>query len=115
MGRTVKWLVAGLVTAVAFGVTTAVLGALVLPVVMASAADRWVVAGSAGVAVAAVAGLWGQSWATRDSADESAEGAGGPGPGAGPSAAGGERSVSAGRDITGIASTGDGATNIQGR
>lgn len=111
MGRAGRWWLAGLVTVAVFAVTAWVLAAFVLPPVMASAGDRWVVAAGAGTAVAALAALWGQSWATRVEAGTSDADAGSksrrvPGPG-------GDRSVTAGGDITGIASTGDDASNIQ--
>lgn len=103
MDRTVRWCAAGLVVAAAFGGVTWLAGAFLLPLVMKSAADGWVVAAGLGVAVAALVGLWGQSWATRE-------------PAANPSdAAAGDRSVTAAGDISGIASTGDGATNTQYR
>jgi hypothetical protein len=115
MSRMARWGAAVLVTVAAFGVATWASGAL-LSVVMKSEADRWVVAAGLGVAVAALAALWGHSWAARDRVASSG-GAGRPG---GPAAgvgggAQGERSVAAGGDITGIASTGDDATNTQQR
>jgi hypothetical protein len=61
MNRAGRWLVAAAVTVAAFGVSLWVCGALLLPSVLKSEADRWVVSG----------------------------------------------------DISGIASTGDGTTNIQ--
>ncbi len=66
VGRTVRWLVAGLVTAAVFGGATWICGAYLLPPVMASSADRWVVAAGLGVAVAAFAALWGKWWATQE-------------------------------------------------
>jgi hypothetical protein len=98
---TVRWWVAGLVTVVAFSMSTWASGVLLLPLVLKSDADRWVVAAALGVAVAALAGLWGQSWATN-------EAKGGPG-----TTAAGERSITVAGDISGIASTGDNATNTQ--
>lgn len=100
MRRTVRWWVAGLVVVAAFGAATWVSGVFVLPLVMKSEADRWVVAAGLGVAVAALVALWGQSWATRESAGELGTEAG-------------KRSIAAARDISGIASTGDDATNTQ--
>jgi hypothetical protein len=111
MSRVARWCVAVLVTVAAFGVAAWVSGALLLPAVMRSGADRWVVAAGLGVAVAALAALWGHSWAARDDGDG---GTGGPA-GAARRAAQGERSIAAGGDITGIASTGDDATNTQQR
>ena len=87
------------VTMAAFGVSLWVCGALLLPLWLKSEADRWVVAAGLGVAVAALAALGSASWAGRQSEDSSS------GPG--------ERSISAGGDISGIASTGDGTANIQ--
>jgi protein-S-isoprenylcysteine O-methyltransferase Ste14 len=99
MSRTGRWLVVGVVMVAAFGVSLWVCGALLLPLWLKSGADRWVVAAGLGVAVAALAALWGASWVGGQSEDSSS------GPG--------ERSISAGGDISGIASTGDGTTNIQ--
>jgi len=98
MGRAGRWLVAVVVTVAAFGVALWVCGALLLPLWLKSGADRWAVAAGLGVAVAALAALWGASWAGGQSEDYSS------GPG--------ERSISA-DNISGIASTGDGTTNIQ--
>ena len=74
-----------------FGLSSWVCGALLLPLWLKSRADRWVVAAGLGVAVAALAALGCASWAGQ--AEDSS-----PDPG--------ERSISAGGDITGIASTG---------
>ena len=101
MQRTVRWWVAGLGVAAAFGVATWVSGEFFLPLVIKSASDRWVVAAGLGVAVAALVALWGQSWATRESTVERG------------AAVAGNRSITAARDIRGIASTGDDATNTQ--
>jgi hypothetical protein len=100
ISRTGRWLVAVAVTVASFGVSLWVCGALLLPLLLKSEADRWVVAAGLGVAVAALAALWGASWAGRS--ENSSSGLG-------------ERSISAGGDITGIASTGDGMTNVQQR
>jgi hypothetical protein len=94
-----RWLVAAVVTVAAFGLSLWVCGALLLPLWLKSGADRWVVAAGLGVAVAALAALGCASWAGGGSEDSPA--------------APGERSISAGGDISGIASTGDGTTNIQ--
>jgi hypothetical protein len=51
--------------------------------------------------MAALVALWGQQWAMRDSPSES--GASAPE----------SRSITAGQDVSGIASTGDDATNTQ--
>lgn len=99
MSRAARWLVAVGVMVAAFGVSLWVCGALLLPLWLKSGADRWVVSAGLGVAVAALAALWGASWAGAESEGSSS------GPG--------ERSISASGDITGMASTGDGTTNIQ--
>jgi hypothetical protein len=99
MSRAGRWLVAVVVTVAAFGVSLWACGALLLPLWLKSGADRWVVAAGLGVAVAALAALGCASWAGGHSEHSSS------GPG--------ERSISAGGDISGIASTGDGTTNIQ--
>jgi hypothetical protein len=98
MSRARRWLVAVVVTVAAFGVSLWVCGALLLPLWLKSGPDRWVVAAGLGVAVAALAALGGASWAGQ-SED----------PSSGPE----KRSISAGGDITGIASTGNGTTNVQ--
>ena len=99
MSRTVRWLVAAVVTVAAFGVSLWVCGALLLPLVLKSGADRWVVAAGLGVAVAALAALWGAWWAGREAEASSSRPEGG--------------SISTGGDNNGILSTGDGTTNIQ--
>ena len=114
VSRAVRWWVAVLVTAVSFSVVAWVSGVFVLPPLMRSAADRWAVAAGLGTAVAAAAALWGQWWATREGAAAGTGEAGDVPAGPGVSAAG-ERSIAAGGDISGIASTGDGTANIQRR
>jgi hypothetical protein len=99
MSRVARWLAAVVVMVAAFGVSLWVCGALLLPLWLKSGADRWAVAAALGAAVAGLAAMWGTSWAGGQSENSS------PGPG--------ERSISAGGDIRGIASTGDGTTNIQ--
>ena len=76
MSRTVRWLVAGLVTAVTFSVVAWIAGAVLLPPLMKSSTDRLAVAVGLGGAMAALAGLWGQSWATRENQAPSSEDAG---------------------------------------
>lgn len=104
MSRAGRWLVAVVVTVAAFGVSLWVCGALLLPLWLKSGADRWVVAAGLGVAVAALAALGCASWAGQSEDSSSAQGKL-PVPG--------KRSISAGGDISGIASTGDGTTNVQ--
>lgn len=101
MNQALKWWVAGLAVTGAFGLATWVSGAFLLPLWMKSGADRWVVAAGLGVAVSALAALWGHSWAKRESAAEQG------------TASHGDRSITAASDISGIASSGDDATNIQ--
>ena len=71
MSRALRWCVAGLITALVFGLVTWVAGAFVLERLMKSDADRWVVAAGLGVAVAALAALWGHSWTTPENAASS--------------------------------------------
>lgn len=97
MDRTRRWLAAGVIVALAFGVATWVSGAFLLPAVLKSGADRWVVASALGVAMAALV----QQWATRNLPTESA------------TSAAERRSITVGQDVSGIASTGDDATNTQ--
>ncbi len=114
MSGMARWSVAVLVTAAAFGVVAWISGAFLLPAVMKSGADRWVLAAGLGVAVAALATLWGHSWTRREGEASSGRGEQSAGSAAAAShPAGGERSITAGGDLTGIASTGDDATNIQ--
>ncbi len=96
--RAGRWLVAVVATVAAFGVSLWVCGAFVLPLWLKSGADRWAVAAALGTAAAGLAALWGSSWAGQSEDSSSRPG---------------ERSISAGGDFSGIASTGDGTTNIQ--
>ena len=59
----IRWLVAGLVTVVAFAVATWICGTLIMPLIMKNDGIRWGVATALGVAVAALAALWGHSFA----------------------------------------------------
>ena len=61
---TLRWAVAVLVTVAVFAAATWVCGALVLT--MRDAGVKWGIAGGLGVAVAALAALWGHSYATAD-------------------------------------------------
>lgn len=60
-----RWSVAVLVTIAAFAAATWICGAFVLT--MHDSAVRWGIAGGAGVAVAALAALWGHSYAAAES------------------------------------------------
>lgn len=59
-----RWLVVCGATVAAFSAASWLSGALILPLWIKSDGDRWVVAAGLGVAVAALAGLWGASFAT---------------------------------------------------
>jgi hypothetical protein len=109
MSRVVRWLVAAGVTVIVCGGSMWVCGSLVLPPVMKSGADRWVVAAGAGVALAAVAGLWGAWWAGQDAKVPPAAGHG-PEPAREDGVlASGDRAIAIGGDNAGVAATGDGA------
>jgi hypothetical protein len=64
----VRWLVAGLVTIAAFAVVTWISGVLALPHLIEDPVVRWGIAGALGVAVAALAALWGHSFAVGEQA-----------------------------------------------
>jgi hypothetical protein len=111
VSKVLRWFVAVVVSLLAFAVGTWVAGAIVLPHLVADHADRWVIAAGCGVAVAALAAMWGYRYATADAADapdarESAEPV---------VPAAGERSISVSGNLDGIASTGDNTVNIQGQ
>jgi hypothetical protein len=105
-----RWGVALAVALIAFAVATAVAGLVVLPHLIGDHTDRWAIAGACGVAVAAVAAGWGGWYATRPAANNSDRDLAGP-----PVSAVGRRSISVGGGLDGIASTGDGAVNVQVR
>jgi hypothetical protein len=65
MRPVLRWSVAVLVTIAAFAAATWTCGAFVLT--MRDSAVRWGIAGGAGVAVAALAALWGHSYASAES------------------------------------------------
>jgi hypothetical protein len=66
MGRAARWLVATGVTLGTFAVFLWLSGAFVLPLWIKSGADRWVIATGVGLAMAALAALWGVSFARRE-------------------------------------------------
>lgn len=68
-----RWVTAALAALVTFAVVTGVSGAWVLPLLLTSEADRWVVAAGAGTAVSAVAVVWGERWVTRRTAERGPE------------------------------------------
>jgi len=81
--------------------------------VVDATSDRWAVAAAFAAVTAGAAGAAGTWWASRETprlAGTAEAGGAAAGPGV---PAAGERSITAGGDISGIASTGDGATNIQ--
>ena len=112
MGRFWRWCVAVIVTAAVFGASAWLVGAVILPHVVEDHGDRWMIATALGVAIAALAGAWGYSFAGRE--DETrlndAEAQSSAPSGRHP---GGERSIMVKGDLDGIASTGENATNIQ--
>jgi hypothetical protein len=74
--------------------------------------DRWAVAAAFASVTAGAVGAAGTWWASRETPQRAGTVDGG-GAAAGPGVpVDGERSITAGGDISGIASTGDGATNI---
>jgi uncharacterized PurR-regulated membrane protein YhhQ (DUF165 family) len=66
-----RWMLAICVTVGAFIISVFVCGAILLPIWIKSEADRWVIAAGLGVAVAALAALWGASFAQSDHSDAS--------------------------------------------
>ena len=108
MSRVLRWSVAIMVTLVAFAAITWAAGAVVLPHLIADHGDRWVIAAGCGVALAALAATWGYRYAT-------AEAAGAPKAVRPAEPAPGERSISVNGNLSGIASTGDNALNVQGQ
>jgi hypothetical protein len=66
MGR---WFIAAVVTVAVFWIALLVPALVILPRYIASDADRWVIAAGLGVAVAALAALWGAGFARREPAD----------------------------------------------
>jgi hypothetical protein len=107
VNQVIRWCAAGLITAAVFSAGTVICGLLVLPLVLRSLADRWVVASALGVAVAALAALWGASWAEEGNRQAARDNASQDGPEV--AVTGGE--VSFGGDNYGIVSTGDHAAN----
>ena len=106
-----RWLVAGVVTLMVFAVCTWLAGAVVLPHLLRDHGDRWVIAAGCGVALAALAGLGAYRYATARAAGTSGErGTAEPEPVV---SGAGERSISVGGDLDGIASTGDNSVNVQ--
>ena len=63
MRHKVRWLIAFGVTAVICVISLWISGAYILPLWVKSDANRWVIASSIGVALGAVAALWGKTYA----------------------------------------------------
>ena len=61
MRRAVRWLIAVGVTIFAFAIGLWISGAMLLPVWLKSESDRWVIAAGLGIALAALAALWGRT------------------------------------------------------
>lgn len=129
MNRAIRWLLAGAACCVVFCVTAGVTGLYLLRGALDSTSDRWVVATGVGTAAAAVAGLWGATWAEKKQAASSpatlevqkAPDATPPYPSAPASPAGnepvdsiaGKRSVVVRGDNVGIVALGDDTINVQ--
>ena len=111
--RLMRWLVAVTVTVAVFGGCLWLFRFASWSWMPHATSDRWVVAAAFATVTAGAVGAAGTWWASREiPALAGTADAGGAAAGPGVPAAG-ERSITAGGDISGIASTGDGATNIQ--
>ncbi|MGH3205028.1 MAG: hypothetical protein ACRDP5_23710 [Streptosporangiaceae bacterium] len=105
-----RWLAAVTVTVVVFGVCLWLFRFASWSWMPHATTDRWAVAAAFATVTAGAVGAVGTWWASRETpvtadAGDTTAGRGVP--------AAGERAITAGRGISGIASTGDGATNIQ--
>ncbi|MEW2287512.1 hypothetical protein [Streptomyces sp. NPDC047841] len=100
MGRLWRWVTAAGVTVAAFAVPALVCGRWALVPVVADTATRWAVACALGTAVAALAVLWGQSFAA----------AAAPTPPTATVAASGNRAVAVNGPVNGTITTGDRGT-----
>lgn len=105
MRRSVRWVVAVLVTAAAFGVSTWLCGAVVLPSMLEDPGARWGVAAGLGAALAALSAAWGYNFATR-----TRPGSTPPAPPVPSAQASGVRSVAVSGNPAGNISTGDTGT-----
>jgi hypothetical protein len=110
--RLMRWLVAVTATVAVFGVCLWLFRFASWSWMPHATSDRWAVAAAFATVTAGAVGAAGTWWASRETPRRAgpAEAGGAAGPGV---PAAGERSVTAGGDISGIASAGDGATNIQ--
>lgn len=104
--RAGRWVVGGILILVAFAGGTWISGAIVLPQLMTSSADRWAVAVGFGAACAGFAVVWVQWWVGR--ADSSPD----PLPSTDPAAPPNGSIVIEGNN-DGLASTGDNTKNTQ--
>jgi len=102
MDRGTRWLLAFVVTVAAFMVPTVVCGVWLLPPWLKDAPTCWAVASGLGVAVAALAALWGHGFATGGEAQQTAAD-----PAAGSATASGSRAVAVQGPVRGTISTGD--------
>ena len=100
MDRGTRWLLAVVVTVVAFMVPTVVCGVWLLPTWLKDAPTCWAVASGLGVAVAALAALWGHGFATGDETKQTA---------ADRATASGRQAIAFNGSVTGNVSTGDSA------
>jgi hypothetical protein len=110
--RLMRWLVAVTATVAVFGGCLWLFRFASWSWMPHATSDRWAVAAAFATVTAGAVGAAGTWWASREAPRRAGTPACGAAAGAGVPVAG-ERSVTAGGDITGIASTGDGATNIQ--
>lgn len=74
MRKVARWSAATLVTMAAFAVGTWLCGAVILDHLLKDPAVRWGIASGLGVAVAALAALWGHSFAEGREAEETVSG-----------------------------------------
>jgi hypothetical protein len=102
MDRGTRWLLAGVVTVAAFLVPTVVCGVWLLPTWLKDGPTCWAVASGLGVAVAALAALWGHGFASGGEAQKTAAE-----PDTGSATASGNRAVAIQGPVKGNISTGD--------
>jgi hypothetical protein len=107
--RAAKWLVIVAASAVTFGGCLWLAVAVKLPFLPKPDADRWVVSAAFASVMAACVLGFGTWWAGRESQPEAQVAA----PAGASVIASGDRSIAVGRDISGIASTGDRTTGSQ--
>jgi hypothetical protein len=98
MSQLLRWSRAAIVTVAVFSTVTGICGLSLRPLIH-SGSDRWVIGSALGVAVAALAAMWGASWAARDEQEETGRG------GSGRSVHAASGGIAIGGDNRGIAST----------